>query len=209
MTTTSQRRRSTGRSSCRLRHAITVLVLLLGATACADALDLVMGAEDETPQAEGTTQEPSGTEGPAEATAPEATAPEPAEEQTGGDSGTGNERVLPAEFPEAFPLPDEYMIVRMEVGEYEEVGLAMAFNIATDGTVEEWSEFYDEALRAEFNDVQVRDDLQDDPWQFQGHGFENAWLYVSGNLGIPDMEGNDSSHLPVMLTISFDERLPD
>ena len=202
--TSSPRRRSSGRSTWRLRHAATVLVLVLGASACDDALDLVMGSEDEAPPADTTTQETTGTEDAAEATAPE-----PAEEHPDGDSGTGNERVLPAGFPAAFPLPDEYMIVRMEVGEYEEVGLAMAFNIAIDGTVEEWSTYYDEALRAEFNDVQVRDDIQDDPWHFHGHGFEKAILYVSNNLGIPDMDGNDSSHLPVMLTISFDERASD
>jgi len=34
-------------------------------------------------------------------------------------------------------------------------------------------------------------------------------LYVSCNFGIPDPHRNDSSHLPVMLTIYFEEYLED
>ncbi len=206
---TSSRPGSAKRSSVRLRHAVTILVLLLGATACDDALDLVMGSEEDAPQAEETAQGSTAEEPTEMESSAEAAPSEVPEEQAEGDAGTGNDRVLPAEFPAAFPLPDEYMIVRMEVGEFEEVGLAMALNIAIDGTVEEWSAFYDEALPAEFNDVHVRDDIQDNPWHFHGHGFDRAVLYVSNNLGIPDMDGNDSSHLPVMLFISFDERETD
>lgn len=139
-------------------------------------------------------------------TQPETDRPtEEAELQEQPNQSTAEGLVLPEGFPDAFPLPDEYMVVRRSVGTYDTSGLSIEINIAVDGDVEEITEFYDEALRTEFDDVEFLKNIDYTPWHFSGHGFERGTLYVSSNSGLLDRYGHDSSHLPVMLSIVLNE----
>ena len=138
---------------------------------------------------------------------------EQAEEVLGGEADESVDAVsghsLPETLPDALLLPDDYVIVRNDSGEYDDVGVSIGLNIAVDGTEDEWAASYDEALRASFDDVQQDEDADSRFWRFSGHGFEVATVYVGENHGYLDQGDVDTTDLPVMLTIIMSERRPE
>src|SRR6056297_2187520 len=107
----------------------------------------------------------------------------------GSSVGLGSAaQALPHYFPEQIPLPGEYLIVRNSSRTTEESGPEIAMNIAPPGRLE---------------DVEFAEDRISLEWRFRGQGFERASLYLNYNQGYLDRGATDSTHLPVMLTITM------
>ncbi len=113
---------------------------------------------------------------------------------------------LPGDFPEQIPLPETYLIVRNSTGTSELSGREIALNIALPGSIEEWQQNYDAALRKGFEAVEFEENSSGLRWQFRGQGFEYAILYLNDNQGYLDRGSTDSTHLPVMLSVQLTER---
>ena len=171
----------------RIRDAVPILVLAFATTGCGEA-----GHSSEA------VEEPSPGEGFADAAPAES-----AGEQQANVNDRGARQSLPEWFPEAFPLPDEYLIVRMTAGQYDPVGSSIVATIAIGGTPEAQRDYYHEALGAEFEDVRMEDDVL----RFSGHGFELGTVRLRENRGETNMTNTiDSSDFPVVLDLMLQER---
>ena len=124
---------------------------------------------------------------------------------TTADTGSGPS--LPDYFPEAIPLPDEYIVLRNDSLRDGSRGTEIGLNIALPGGVDEWLETYGAALEQNFDNIELTEDPSSRSWrfQFQGQGFEVGDLYLNPNRGYLDRGDIDSSHLPVILTINMAE----
>ena len=136
-------------------------------------------------------------------------APDSSEESSDNDS-TSDELALPDDFPDDFPLPEGYMIVRVSEGDLDSMGRYIEVNIAVDGSVEESIDYFDEALRNVYGEVEANPaegSFDSHSFEFRpGGGFEVGRLLVDENDGSLDMGDNDSSDLPVLLFIGLEER---
>lgn len=117
-------------------------------------------------------------------------------------------KALPEDFPDAIPLPDDYLVVGDGSGDYDDVGRSIELNIAIGGTLDEARARYGEVLEAAFEDVTPPEDPLDEnlPWRFSGQGFEQGALYVSENHGAMDRGRVDSTHLDTQLSIILREQ---
>ncbi len=118
------------------------------------------------------------------------------------DSVTYN---LPEYFPDQIPLTKDHVIVRNESRIGEEAGRVIAMNIALSGTIDHWREQYEQALDYHFEDIEFIEDHASLQWRFRGQGFDYAVLYLNDNRGYLDRGEIDSTHLPVMLTLTMIE----
>lgn len=112
---------------------------------------------------------------------------------------------LPEFFPDQIPLADEHVIVRNESRISERHGRDIAMNIALPGTIEEWRARYEEVLERDFEGIEFIEDHASLQWRFHGQGFDYAVLYLNPNRGYLDRGEIDSTHLPVMLTLTMTE----
>lgn len=115
------------------------------------------------------------------------------------------EHQLPEFFPEQIPLPDAYLIVRDESRISQQHGRDIAMNIALPGSVAEWRERYETVLQQDFTDIEFIEDHASLQWRFRGQGFDYGVLYLNANRGYLDRGQTDSTHLPVMLTLTMTE----
>lgn len=115
------------------------------------------------------------------------------------------EHHLPEFFPEQITLPDQYLIVRNESRISQQHGRDIAMNIALPGSVAEWRERYEAVLEQNFTDIEFIEDHASLQWRFRGQGFDYGVLYLNANRGYLDRGQIDSTHLPVMLTLTMTE----
>lgn len=127
---------------------------------------------------------------------------------TKASNATHSSPALPDFFPDKIPLPDDHVIVRDSSRMTDELGREIELNIALPGSLEEWTETYQSALREAFQDVEFRESRGSLQWRFHGQGFEYGALYISENQGHLDRGSTDSSHLPIMLSIKMLETRP-
>ncbi|TVS11107.1 MAG: hypothetical protein EA419_08915 [Wenzhouxiangella sp.] len=123
-------------------------------------------------------------------------------------ANTGSTPGLPEYFPESIPLPDEYIVLRNDSRQSETHGTEIGLNVALPGSIDEWLQTYGEALEQNFEDVELTEDPSSRSWRFSfhGQGFEVGNLYLNRNRGYLDRGDIDSSHLPVILTLSLTEK---
>jgi len=112
---------------------------------------------------------------------------------------------LPEFFPEQIPLAEDHVIVRNESRISERRGRDIAMNIALPGTIKEWRGRYKKVLERHFEDIELIEDHASLQWRFRGQGFNYAVLYLNENRGHLDRGEIDSTHLPVMLTLTMTE----
>lgn len=112
---------------------------------------------------------------------------------------------LPDFFPEQIPLADEYVIVRNESRISERHGRDIAMNIALPGTIDQWRARYEAVLEQDFEGIELIEDHASLQWRFHGQGFDYGVLYLNENRGYLDRGEIDSTHLPVMLTLTMTE----
>ncbi len=75
-------------------------------------------------------------------------------------------------------------------------------NIALPGTIDEWRTRYEAALEQDFEDIEFIEDHASLQWRFHDRGFDYGVLYLNDNRGYLDRGEIDSTHLPVMLTMT-------
>lgn len=132
-------------------------------------------------------------------------APEADASSTSASFPERTDQPLPEFFPGQIPLADDHVIVRNESRIGEQSGRVIAMNIALPGTIDNWRGQYEEALEQNFKDIEFIEDHSSLQWRFRGQGFEYAVLYLNENRGHLDRDKIDSTHLPVMVTLTMTE----
>lgn len=175
------------------RTLLAIVALLLLVAACGDSTEVATEPADADAGV--------GPEEPQDAAAAEEEESDAGFHSTG--AWIGGYDKLPDEFPQEFPLPDDYEIVS-NASVKEDAGLVLTLRLAVPGSEEEQVAFYEEFVHAEFQDVEVADHGTSFGWTFdKGLGFERGFVDVSENHG---EGGTDSSEFPVMLFIELSEQ---